>query len=65
MHYGDSSGSSESSYLHAMPTGATIIVSVGFGGLSIIIGIALVFYCKTCMARMSKTKITPAAAPTV
>ena len=48
-----------------MPTGATIIVSVGFGGLSIIIGIALVFYCKTCMARMSKTKITPAAAPTV
>merc|ERR1712224_222187 len=39
-----------------MPTDATIIVFVGFGALAIIIGIAVVFYCKTCMARMSKKK---------
>ena len=52
-----------------MPMGATIILSVGFGGLTIIIGIAVVFYCKTCMTRMSKKKIhttgPPATAPTV
>ena len=41
-------------YNEGMPTGATIVLAVGFGLLIIIIGIAVVFYCATCMAWMSK-----------